>query len=67
MNVPELFIKYLFQKCINSGHILLQGKICNGSVEDKGDNVYEMVTKPKITLDEPDDKVVGQNKEKKNC
>jgi len=29
---------------------------CNGVAGEKGDNVLEMVTKPKITLDEPDDK-----------
>jgi len=33
-----------------------KGTACNGVAGEKGDTVLEMVTKPKITLDEPDDK-----------
>jgi len=33
-----------------------KAKMCNGTFDEKGDNVLEMMTKPKITLDEPDAK-----------
>jgi len=33
-----------------------KAKMCNGTSDEKGDNVLEMMTKPKITLDEPDAK-----------
>jgi len=33
-----------------------KSKMCNGVADEKGDNILEMITKPKITLDEPDDK-----------